>query len=615
MFQYLEDPERSMTVEQAASSQRSAEYQPLPAKGISFGFSNSAYWFRVRVTNHTLEPDWILDVGFPALETADLYVQDSQGRWSTQHTGIEVPADRRPIQGRSLDFPLSIPPGQTVTLYLRLANPGGTMAAPVRLGDHNWVENEKRNVNLVLGSYYGATYGLALYNLFLFFLLRSRAYLVYVALNLCTSFIQLLLDGILQAHLIQGLTQSNHLALTIALSCAQTALIIHLGREFLELPRTFPRWNGLLRRLQQLLIATGAAGMVLGIFDLPGMLWPMQFMMAQVVVTVMAMVGLAVNLSWRGEALARYFFAAQMFTIAGGMVVFFIPMGMAPANLITMHGMQIGSVAEMVIFSMALAEQVNRFRSAKERAETLAEFREGENQELRRTKDALEEAIRLKNRFMTLMAHDIRTPVSTILTLAETLKLGEHPLAPEQIETLNRMRVRGEGFLKMAEELMRFNHLQSGAVTVQKTWVTGEEITAEPMGMNLLAESKTIHMANRVPPTARFYCDPILTREVLQNLVVNAIKFCRSGDTITLEIRGDHTLAVADTGPGISADLLPDLFREDKKTSTVGSAGEIGTGLGLPLAREMMRVQGGELRVASSPGRGAVFLVDLPHPA
>ncbi|MDH4122076.1 MAG: sensor histidine kinase [Deltaproteobacteria bacterium] len=611
VFHMLEDPERSLTVEQAASPQRAAQYKPIPGGKISVGFTDSAYWYRLRVTNHTQESRWILDVGFLDMDQIDLHVLSADGRWTSLHSGAPVPARQRPFNGRHLDFPLELPPGQTVTLYLRLANAQGIVTTPVSLGTHQRMEHDKRGDDMIVGMYYGVVYGLALYNLFLFFLLRNRSYLAYVGFNLLVSLMQLQVDGIFQAYIFPGLPKNQDLFVILFACSGLLILLMSFARKFLELPRTLPGWDRVILGQQLAIGVTLAAGVLWLALNLPHFQWLIQVTFVQAAAIVeLAVLGLW--LAWRNEALARYFVAAQMSFLAGGMVLILLAFGWVPNNFATMHSMQAGSAAEMILFSMALAEQVNRIRSARDRAEALAQFQAAENQELRQAKTAMEDAIRLKDRFVTLMAHDIRTPISAILLLAETLKLDDNPLSPNQMETLNRVRVRGEGFLKMAEELMRFNQLQSGKVTVEKTWVTGEDISADPMGLGILAEGKGIRLVNQVPPTARFYCDPMLTREVLQNIMVNAIKFCRAGDTVTLALAGDHSLKVADNGPGIAPGLLQDLFREDKKTSTVGSAGEIGTGLGLPLARVMTRIQGGDLRVESAEGKGAVFYVDLP---
>ncbi|MBI5179162.1 MAG: hybrid sensor histidine kinase/response regulator [Nitrospinae bacterium] len=129
-----------------------------------------------------------------------------------------------------------------------------------------------------------------------------------------------------------------------------------------------------------------------------------------------------------------------------------------------------------------------------------------------------------------------------------------------------------------------------------------------------MAEKKNIAIVNTVPPGTRLYADPSLYGEVLQNLLSNAVKFTREGGTVTLFIPPGEpaTLAVRDTGTGITPPLLPKLFRYEEKTSTFGTAGEPGTGLGLPLSHEIIQAHGGSIRVESAAGSGSTFYVAIP---
>ncbi|MDH4122299.1 MAG: ATP-binding protein [Deltaproteobacteria bacterium] len=229
-------------------------------------------------------------------------------------------------------------------------------------------------------------------------------------------------------------------------------------------------------------------------------------------------------------------------------------------------------------------------------------------------RETAKKAIRQKNRFVSLLAHDIRSPVSAMMVMAETLKLDDHPLSPEQEETVNRIRVRGESFLKMVDELVRFTQMQGESPQMDLQWFSPLDIIQEVLTLGVLGARKGITLENKLESHHTLFADPVLFREVLQNLVVNAIKFCRPGDTITLAMVDPQTLIVTDTGPGISPDILPNLFREDVRTTTLGSQGEVGSGLGLPLAHQIMSAMGGSIQVESIPGKGAVFLLRFPTP-
>jgi signal transduction histidine kinase len=131
-----------------------------------------------------------------------------------------------------------------------------------------------------------------------------------------------------------------------------------------------------------------------------------------------------------------------------------------------------------------------------------------------------------------------------------------------------------------------------------------------------LANKKEIRIINKIPAATMLFGDPYLIGEVIKNLLGNSIKFCGSDDEITLYIPSGEscTLAVKDSGHGIKESVIKDLFKHDVKTSGIGTAGEWGTGLGLPLSNDIIKAHGGELTVESVLGEGSVFYLKLLKP-
>ena len=125
-------------------------------------------------------------------------------------------------------------------------------------------------------------------------------------------------------------------------------------------------------------------------------------------------------------------------------------------------------------------------------------------------------------------------------------------------------------------------------------------------------QDKGILLRNELSPTRSINADVALFREVLFNLLSNAVKFCRSGDTVTVREGKDGTIEINDTGTGIDDRLLPHLFEKEKKTSTLGTEGEPGTGLGLPLCKDIMVAHGGDITVISEPQKGSSFFLHFP---
>ncbi|MBF0392375.1 MAG: response regulator [Alphaproteobacteria bacterium] len=235
---------------------------------------------------------------------------------------------------------------------------------------------------------------------------------------------------------------------------------------------------------------------------------------------------------------------------------------------------------------------------------------------LRAAKEKAEEATALKDKFVALVAHDLRGPLGAINGLVELLMMDKAtPLNDRHRDTLTYVLNGGRSLLSVVEELLDISRLQTGKVTPEPTFFDGSFLVESVMDrLRQLADAKEVMLANEVAPQTRLFADRGLFSQVIQNLLSNAIKFSREGQTVRIFTPPDRpsTIAVADQGVGIPPTSVPKLFRLDEKVSTEGTAGEKGTGFGLPLSNNIMLAHGGEIGVVSEQGQGSVFLASLP---
>lgn len=229
------------------------------------------------------------------------------------------------------------------------------------------------------------------------------------------------------------------------------------------------------------------------------------------------------------------------------------------------------------------------------------------------------EATRLKDRFISLVTHDLKSPLTAILTYMKTLQLREETLAGvKDVLMLERIIGAAETMSDLITELMEMARLKTEIMQPNMKFINARRLVYLPLqGLSYLADKKGVKLVNNIPDNFRIYADPNLAQVVIQNLIANSIKFSVKGDTIALFIPVDEpaTIAVFDTGMGIDPDRFEALFRYEEHTSTRGSGGEKGMGLGLPICREIMEAHGGELRVVSAPGEGCTFFAAFPSVA
>lgn len=239
-----------------------------------------------------------------------------------------------------------------------------------------------------------------------------------------------------------------------------------------------------------------------------------------------------------------------------------------------------------------------------------------EAMELEMARHNAEEATRLKDKFVSLVAHDLRSPFTSMLGLFQMMDEngGGAQLSEKQKLILDRVVRSGEGLLKMIDELLNISRLQTGNILIRPRFIDASFTVTMVVGaLDHLAKSKKIEIVNEVPKGSRLYADLDLIQEVLMNLVSNAIKFTNPGGRIVISVPdGKSAIAVRDTGVGMNDSFRSKIFRYEEKTTTAGTNGEKGSGFGLPLSAEIMLAHGGSLRAESKPGEGTVFYAELP---
>lgn len=234
---------------------------------------------------------------------------------------------------------------------------------------------------------------------------------------------------------------------------------------------------------------------------------------------------------------------------------------------------------------------------------------------LKRAKEAAERATKLKDHFVSVVAHDLRNPLTSIQGFLNLLARETENLAPRQLMLLQNS-IKTYGYLmKMVDELLTMNKIQEGEIAPELRDHDAARLVDEIIsGMASLASIKDITLQNNLPDEMIIRADKRLFSQVIVNLVSNSVKFCEPGSIVTIYRSGENTIAVRDTGTGIDKSVLPNLFVYGKNRSTMGTSNEAGTGLGLPFCAEMVNAQGGLISVESTRGEGSVFYVTLPGP-
>ncbi|MDH4122078.1 MAG: sensor histidine kinase [Deltaproteobacteria bacterium] len=620
----LEDPQGTLTLQDVRSPALQPRWVRPPHGAINLGLSASVLWVRVRVVNRSAETTWEMGTGQQWLREISLYQLTGNTVAGPWEAGLTAPLESRSIPDRASRYRLTLPTGQEQTFYIR-AKGVGNMGLDLSLAHISQAFHSDYVEKLVVGVYSGMVMAMLVYNLFMGLALRDRRYLFYLMYLFSMALFILLLYGVGQTLWPDNFSPGDVEFLGWSLLYVGLVLVISLT---LFTGFFFKAWSDrnvgtVLKIWLGLTVATMAASPWLGL------IWGYQvfdglLVLSQLVVGYSALVYL-----WRGDRPARFFAAALLPELMGVSINGLAFANLAPMNWFTLNAGLLSAGAEVLIFSLALASRYNQMRQEKEQSVKQAldmqvnlVRRLEENEELKteiarrvKVEQELRDTTALKDKFVTLVAHDIRSPFSAIMTQLEfALQDREFPLPPKHQESFSGMYEKMRSLITMVGNLLNLNRLQTGQIVPQREQFDGWELAEEVMLFNHLARQKGIQLEQQVPQETWLWGDRNLIREVVQNLVVNAIKFTHSGGRVRMYVPPGTgcRLAVEDTGVGVRPEFLAKLFDPGEKTTSPGTAGERGSGIGLPLCQEIMAAHGGDITVESSPNQGSRFVLAWP---
>jgi len=235
---------------------------------------------------------------------------------------------------------------------------------------------------------------------------------------------------------------------------------------------------------------------------------------------------------------------------------------------------------------------------------------QGQNQDLVRLNS-------LKNKLLSIISHDFRSPLSSLQGVIAML--NSHALSAEEIEQVfESLASKVENTTNMLDNLLKWTRNQMQGIRVEPEHINLSTIVKEVISSQLiLAEKKGVALYCNIDSALSVYADPEMVRLIVRNLVSNAIKFTSKNDSITIEAfleNGKVTISVIDTGIGMSTENMDKIFQL-KEHTTYGTDNEKGTGLGLILCQEFVNINGGEIWVESEHKKGSTFHFTLvTHP-
>jgi signal transduction histidine kinase len=241
------------------------------------------------------------------------------------------------------------------------------------------------------------------------------------------------------------------------------------------------------------------------------------------------------------------------------------------------------------------------------------------NRELQSANEKLKQVDEMKSRFISTIAHEVRTPLNAIIGLIQVLGRDKRePLTPRQRETVERLEKSATMLVTLVNDLLDLSRLQAGRMQIkEQTFSVADLIDSIYSGLKQTATSKGVTLSYEVSPDLpEINSDPTKVAQVITNLTSNAIKFTPADGAVTIKAGRNvgqmWHVEVTDSGIGMEEEQVPLIFEEFRQVNIASPHHSGGTGLGLPITKRLVELLGGRIKVISAPSLGSTFTVIWP---
>ena len=243
--------------------------------------------------------------------------------------------------------------------------------------------------------------------------------------------------------------------------------------------------------------------------------------------------------------------------------------------------------------------------------------RQKAQQALENSNKALEEIVRTKDKFFSIISHDLRSPFTGIIGYSHMLKSDLDSYTKEEvIQFISSINKSAENTYKMLDNLLQWARVQSGTMApVPEDFELKEVLDMIQASFETTLVKKQIVFDYNCDKAIVVFADKMMVKTVVHNLISNAIKFTQKGGAVSIDVKSVNdtiSIMVTDTGIGMDKQAIAKLFKVDSIVSTKGTDNETGTGLGLVLTKEFVELNHGKIKVDSQLGKGTRFKIILP---
>lgn len=632
----------------------------------NLGISTSTFWVKMFVTNRTDVNQFLLNLSMPTLDFFEFYSPNENGIYNSVVMGEHLSFSNRKYDDPDYIFDVSIPVGESRVFYMKVSSKEG-IQLPINISSKETILSQVKSKGILSGLYFGIMLVIIFYNLFIYFSVRDKNYLYYVAYVLFTFLTQTSLQGYTFQYLWPNQPVIANYILFIVPSMTGITGIIFMN-VFLEVKSFSP----LLNKLTYILCIPYLLSMcclILGNFILSQVILELNSMIISIFMLVTPIIILR-----KGFKPAKFFLVAWSVFLVGIFVYILKDMEVLPFNNFTRYTMQIGSAIETVLLSFALADRINILKKEKEQSQETALVALQQNKKLITEQNVMlerkveERTVELNQTLSNLkgtqaqlvnaekmaslgqltagIAHEINNPINFVsanvkplkLDIADVLELVKkyetlepNEMSQNKFEEINEFRKKIDVDYLKQEMSQLLSGIEDGAkrtadiVLGLKNFSRLDESDIKEVDIKEGIESTLILLKSAIPENTEIItefgeipmieCLPGKLNQVFMNLFSNALYAIASKNSnvknkLTIKTYASNQqvfVSVEDTGIGMTPEVKDKIFDPFFTTKEVGE----GTGLGMSIVFKIIESHGAKIEVESEFGVGTKILLIL----
>jgi len=601
----------------------SAQKNFTPLDGyLNHSYTDDTVWVRLTVIrDDTFPADAFLRLWPPYLDHVEIFIQQGKdsadpASYRSYLMGDHYPSGMRPVRHMEFVVPLHLPPGEQRSVYIRLRTSSSLQLTGAIHTTNDLLRHHNPNL-LLHGGYLAIALVIATINLIYFLRLRDRLYLLFSSYVICLFFNHLAVSGTISI-----LLPDTTLLLSDYLVGMGSGLALAFFALFgIALFKTADK--PLINLYLKLMVALGlltALSVPSGYYN---KIAPIQFFWSLLMILILT--SLSIRESFRKELGGRIYLAAFGVSNIAYAVQFMRLLGYIQVDWWNMYALQIGSVCNMLLMTLALTERLQvaeerilkSSRDAEQQAILMADKR---TQDLQEKQKELEEALQserkaleLKERFVSMINHEYRTPLAIIQANISILEIRNGNSNPQLSPVFSKIRRAMDRLVEVLETSLARERISgpdgkgNHQLILLESLFHGIAMDARNI-WNRRQFSLSVHPMHG----GKVVGDIILLRTAFLNLLDNAFKYSPSDKTVEMSVHSDEhtvTVCITDHGYGIPSDQIEKVF--SKLHRVPGTSGE-GNGIGLYLVRSVIEQHGGVITLSSSLNTGTTATAVLP---